>query len=59
MSIAEHKHVSAGEAAPARRIEIFTGAGRRRRWTAQENAAIVTESCEDAARASMWRAAMA
>jgi hypothetical protein len=29
ISISEHKHVSEGEA-PARRIEIFAGAGRRR-----------------------------
>jgi transposase len=52
MSISEHKHVSEGEAAPARRIEIFTGAGRRRSWTEQEKAAIVAESFEDGARAS-------
>jgi transposase len=51
MSISEHKHVSEGEAAPARRIEIFTGAGRRRGWTAQEKAAIVAESFEDGVRA--------
>lgn len=29
----------------ARRIEIFTGAGRRRRWSAEEKAAILAE-CE-------------
>jgi len=29
---------------PARRIEIFTGAGRRRRWSDAEKAAIVAES---------------
>jgi transposase len=29
---------------PARRIEIFTGAGRRRSWSAQEKARIVAES---------------
>ena len=46
MSISERKHVSEGEA-PARRVEIFTGAGRRRIWTAQEKAAIVAESFED------------
>jgi transposase len=45
MSISERKHVSEAEA-PARRIEIFTGAGRRRSWTAQEKAAIVAESFE-------------
>ena len=34
-------------AAPAQRLEIFTGAGRRRAWTAEEKAAIVAESVED------------
>jgi transposase len=29
---------------PARRIEIFTGAGRRRSWSAEQKAAIVAES---------------
>ena len=29
---------------PARRIEIFTGAGRRRNWSGEEKAAIVAES---------------
>lgn len=29
---------------PARRIEVFTGAGRRRNWSAEEKAAIVAES---------------
>jgi len=28
----------------ARRIEVFTGAGRRRNWPADEKAAIVAES---------------
>ena len=50
MSISERKHVSEGEA-PARRVEIFTGAGRRRSWTEQEKAAIVAESFEDGVRA--------
>ena len=51
MSISEHRHVSKDEGAPARRVEIFTGAGRRRSWTAQEKAAIVAESFEDGVRA--------
>jgi transposase len=42
MSISELKHVSE----PVRRIEVFTGAGRRRSWTAAEKAAIVAESCD-------------
>lgn len=29
---------------PARRLEIFTGAGRRRAWSAEQKAAIVAES---------------
>jgi transposase len=33
-------------AGSAQRIEIFTGAGRRRSWSAEEKAAIVAESCE-------------
>ena len=45
MSISERKHVSEGEA-PAR-VEIFTGAGRRRRWSAERKAAIVAESFEE------------
>jgi transposase-like protein len=44
MSSTERKHVSDGDAGPARRVEIFTGAGRRRRWSVQEKAAIVAES---------------
>jgi transposase len=33
---------------PARRLEIFTGAGRRRRWSAEQKAAIVAESLDGA-----------
>ena len=43
MSISELKHVSEVEE-PIRRLEIFTGAGRRRSWSADEKAAIVSES---------------
>lgn len=32
------------EGAPARRVEIFTGAGRRRTWPAEVKAGIVAES---------------
>ncbi len=49
MSISEHKHVSDVDAS-ARRVEIFTGAGRRRTWSADEKAAIVAESRESGAR---------
>jgi transposase len=30
---------------PVRRLEVFTGAGRRRRWTAEEKARIIAETC--------------
>ena len=40
MSISEHKHMTE----PVRRMEVFTGAGRRRSWSAAEKAAIVAES---------------
>ena len=40
MSISELMHVSER----ARRIEVFTGEGRRRNWSADEKAAIVAES---------------
>ena len=32
------------KAGPARRVEIFTGAGRRRTWSAEDKARIVAES---------------
>jgi transposase len=31
--------------APVRRVEVFTGPGRRRRWTADQKAQIIAESC--------------
>jgi transposase len=40
MSISEHKHMPE----PVRRIEVFTGAGRRRSWSREEKAAIIAES---------------
>jgi len=40
MSISEHKHLPE----PVRRIEVFTGAGRRRSWSSEEKAAIVAAS---------------
>ena len=43
MSISEHKHVSE-ILRPAQRLEVFTGAGRRRSWTPEEKASIVAES---------------
>jgi transposase len=45
MSDSEHRHVS--KTGEARRLEIFTGAGRRRRWSAEAKAEIVAESYAD------------
>ena len=45
MSDSEHKHVS--KAGEAQRLEIFTGSGRRRRWSAEAKARIVAESYTD------------
>ena len=44
MSITDHKHMSEGGSGSSRRLEICTGAGRRRSWSANEKAAIVAES---------------
>ena len=44
MSITDHKHMSEGGSGSSRRLEIFTGAGRRRSWSGNEKAAIVAES---------------
>ncbi|WP_091684761.1 transposase [Methylocapsa palsarum] len=44
MSMSVSKPMSKPDAAPARRIELFTGAGRRRAWTPEEKAAIVADS---------------
>ncbi len=43
MSIPEHMHVSEGP----QRFDVFTGGGRRRRFTSAEKAAIVEESYAD------------
>ena len=44
MSISEPMVMSKGLVEPVRRIEVFTGAGRRRAWTGEEKARIVAES---------------
>ena len=44
MSITDDKHMSEADHAAGRRLEIFTGAGRRRSWSADDKAAIVAES---------------
>lgn len=40
MSISDHKHMPE----PVRRMEVFTGAGRRRSWSREEKAAIIAKS---------------
>jgi transposase len=37
---------------PARRLEVFTGAGRRRSWTAEQKAQILAESYESGEKVS-------
>jgi transposase len=44
MLISEPMHMSKPEPEGPRRIEVFTGAGRRRAWSADEKAAFVAES---------------
>src|SRR5436305_3130554 len=44
MSDTELLHERKGEAETVRRLEVFTGAGRRRAWTAEQKARIVAES---------------
>lgn len=40
----QHRHQHRHETGDYRRIELITGTARRRRWTAEEKAALVTES---------------
>lgn len=44
MPMPSDDHMSKGDTGPARRIEVFTGSGRRRAWTVDQKAAIVAES---------------
>jgi transposase len=44
MSDTGDNHMSSPLAGPVRRIEVFTGAGRRRVWSKADKAAIVAES---------------
>ena len=44
MSISGDDHISRVGVVSARRIEVFTGAGRRREWSADQKAMIVAES---------------
>jgi transposase len=49
VSISERNDKS-NDVASVRRLEIFTGVGRRRAWTAEQKAAIVAESVEEGGR---------
>ena len=40
------------KAEPVRRLDVFTGAGRRRSWTSEQKAQIVAESCAEGATVS-------
>jgi transposase len=44
MTMPADDHMSKAEAGSARRIEVFTGAGRRREWSVEQKAAILAES---------------
>lgn len=55
MSISEHKHVCEPDAEPARRVEIFTGAGRRRKRKRR----LSPRASRMAFELAMWRAATA
>ncbi len=44
MTMPSNDHMSSADVPPAQRLEIFTGAGRRRDWTVEQKASIVAES---------------
>jgi transposase len=44
MSMSGDDHMSRGSIVSARRIEVFTGAGRRREWNPGQKATIIAES---------------
>ena len=44
VTITEHMHMSRDDGEEFRRIEVFTGAGRRRSWSRDDKARIVAES---------------
>ena len=48
----EHSRTNGADGGSFRRLEVITGVGRRRRWTAEEKAWIVAESLEPATTAS-------
>jgi transposase len=44
MPMSSDDHISRGGVVSARRIEVFTGAGRRREWSPDQKATIIAES---------------
>ena len=44
MSMSSDDHIAKGGVVSARRIEVFTGAGRRREWSPDQKATIIAES---------------
>jgi transposase len=44
--VSDTEHLPTSKAEPVRRLEVFTGTGRRRAWTAERKAEIVAESYE-------------
>jgi len=44
MSDTSDFHMSKPGGMPARRVEVFTGAGRRRTWSVEDRATIIAES---------------
>src|SRR4051794_31645754 len=50
--MSDAKLMDKSKAEPVRRLEVFTGAGQRRRWTASEKAQMVAETFADGASVS-------
>jgi len=44
--VSDTEHLPTSKAEPVRRLEVFTGTGRRRAWTAEQKTEIVAESYE-------------
>ena len=44
VTVTEHMHMSRGDDGLVRRIEVFTGSGRRRVWSDEDKSRIVAES---------------
>jgi len=44
--VSDTELLSKSKQEPVRRVEVFTGTGRRRSWTGDQKAQIIAESCE-------------